>query len=125
MYLKKRYLSYQKQDYLINGFKLKKLSSYFILKLNKEKSGLNYVILDHFGSEKIKSKHLSFLVGDIDKLILLSNKKINKPKFKLINHLYFKIGFIKKLTMKQKKKILLNKEIFLGDLDIFLNISKT
>jgi hypothetical protein len=125
MYLKKRYLSYQKQDYLINGFKLKKLSSYFILKLNKEKSGLNYVILDHFGSEKIKSKHLSFLVGDIDKLILLSNKKINKPKFKLINHLYFKIGFIKKLTMKQKKKILLNKEIFLGDSDIFLNISKT
>ena len=85
---------------------------------------MNYVILDHFGSEKIKSKHLSCLIGDKNKLIFLSSKKIDKPKYKLLNYLYFKIGFIKRFTLKQKKTILFNKEIFLGDTDIFFTIGK-
>lgn len=121
---KQRYLSYRKNDYFINSFKFKKLSSFFIMKLNKDFSGLNYVILDHFGSKKIKSKHLSSLISDQNKLIFLSNKKINKPKFKLINHIYFKIGFIKRFTQKQKKMIFFNKEIFLGDTDIFFTTGK-
>ena len=122
---KQRYLLYQKNDYFINSFKFKKLSSFFIMKLNKDNLGSNYVILDHFGSKKIKSKHLSSLICDQNKLIFLSNKKINKPKIKLLNNLCFKVGFIKRFTLKQKKKFLLNKEIFLGDTDIFLTLEKT
>lgn len=124
-YLNQRYLSYQKNDYFINRFQFKELSSFFILKFNKDKSGINYVILDHFGSRKIKSEHLSSLICDQNKLIFLSDKKINKPKFKLLNYIYFKVGFIKQFTQKQKKKILLNKEIFLGDTDIFFTLGKT
>ena len=124
IYFKNRYLSYKKHEYLINKFEFKELSSFFILKRNKDNLGLNYVILDHFGSEKIKSKHLSCLISDKNKLIFLSGKKIDKPKYKLLNYLYFKIGFIKRFTLKQKKTILLNKEIFLGDTDIFFTIGK-
>ena len=122
IYFKKRYLSYQKHEYLINKFEFKKLSSFFILKYNNDNSGSNYVILDHFGSERIKSKHLSYLIRDKKKLIFLSSKKIDKPKYKLLNHLYLKIGFIKRFNLKQKKTILLNKKIFLGDTDIFFTI---
>ena len=124
IYFKNRYLSYQKHEYLLNKFEFKKFSSFFILKRNKDNSGLNYVILDHFGSEKIKSKHLSCLISDQKKLIYLSKKKVNKPKFKLLDYLYFKIGFIKKFNLKQKDKNLFNKEIFLGDTDIFITIGK-
>ena len=124
IYFKNRYLLYKKHEYLLNKFEFKKFSSFFILKRNKDNLGSNYVILDHFGSEKIKSKHLSCLIGDKNKLIFLSSKKIDKPKYKLLNYLYFKIGFIKRFTLKQKKTILLNKEIFLGDTDIFFTIGK-
>ena len=124
IYFKNRYLLYKKHEYLINKFEFKKLSSFFILKRNKDNLGSNYVILDHFGSDKIKSKHLSCLISDKNKLIFLSSKKIDKPKYKLLNYLYFKIGFIKRFTLKQKKTILLNKEIFLGDTDIFFTIGK-
>ena len=124
IYFKNRYLSYQKHEYLINKFKFKKLSSFFILKRNKDNSGLNHVILDHFGSEKIKTKHLSFLTNDQNKLIFLSKNKINKPRFKLLNYVHLKIGFIKRFSMKQKKMFLFKKEIFLGDTDIFITIGK-
>ena len=123
-YFKEKYLSYQKKDYFINKFKLKRLSSFFILKYNIDNSGSNFVILEHFGSEKIKSQHLSYLIKEQNKLIFLSNKKVDKPKFKFLNHLYLKIGFIKKNNLKQKKNIIHNKEIFLGDTDIFLTIDK-
>ena len=93
--------------------------SFFILKYNRDNTGLNYVILDHFGSEKIKSKHLSNLIEEQKGLIFLSKKKINKANIKLIDHLYFKIGFIKKFNLKQKNS-LLKKEIYLGDTDIFI-----
>jgi hypothetical protein len=117
-------LSYQKHEYLINKFNFKKLSSFFILKRNKDNSGLNYVILDHFGSEKIKSKHLSFLTNDQDKLIFLSKNKINKSSFKLLNYIHLKIGFIKRFSIKQKKNFFFKKEIFLGDTDIFITIGE-
>jgi hypothetical protein len=119
-YFKDRYLSYQKQEYLINKFEFKKSTSFFILKRNKDKSGLNYVILDHFGCKKINSKHLSYLISDQNKLVFLSKSKINKSNYKLINCINFKIGFIKKYNIKEKKTILFNKEIFLGDTDIFI-----
>jgi hypothetical protein len=121
-YFKNRYLFYQKNEYLINEFKFKKLSSFFILKRNKDKSGLNYVIMDHFGSKKIYFKHLSYLIKDHNKLVFLSKIKMNKSGYKLINYINFKIGFIKKFNVKEKKTILLNKEIFLGDTDIYITI---
>ena len=121
-YFKNRYLFYQKHEYLINKFKLKKLSSFFILKRNKDKSGLNYIILDHFGSKKIRSKHLSYLIKDQNKLVFLSKIKINKSSHEFINYINFKIGFMKKFNIKEKKTILVNKEIFLGDTDIYITI---
>ena len=121
-YFKKRYLSYNQNEYFINKYSFKNLSSFFIIKINKNKSYLNYVILDHFGSSKIKSNHFSYLLGDLKKIVFLSKKKINKSNFKFLNHLYFKIGFINKFNTYQKKKIFSNKEIFLGDTDIFMKI---
>ena len=45
---------------------------------------------------------------------------MNKSGYKLINYINFKIGFIKKFNIKEKKTILFNKEIFLGDTDIYI-----
>ena len=121
-YFKHRYLSYQKHEYLINEFKFKKFISFIILKYNKDKSGLNYVILDHFGSKKIKRKHIFNLTTEFNKLVLLSNKKISNSNYKLINYINFKVGFLKNFTLKEKKTLFLNKEISLGDTDIFMTI---
>ena len=118
-YFKNRYLSYKKNEYLIDKFKYKKFVSFFLLKLNKEGLKKNYVILDHFGSEKIKSKHLSNLINNQKKIIFLSERKIKKSNLKLLNNLYFKIGFFKKYSQKEKK-IFSKKKIFLGDTDIFI-----
>ena len=125
IYFKDRYLSYQKHEYSINKFEFKRFTSFFILKRNKDKSGINYVILDHFGSTKINSKHLSYLISNQNKLVLLSKKKINKSNYKLINYINFKIGFIKKYNIKERKTILFNKEIFLGDTDIFITSDRS
>ena len=119
-YFKKRYLLYKKNEYFINKFEKKQLKSFFILKRNKDKSGLNYVVLDHFGSEKIKSIHLKYLIETQDRLIFLSKNKINKTNIKILDFLYFKIGLIKKFTKKQQQSILLNQDIYLGDTDIFI-----
>ena len=125
IYFKKRYLSYQKQEYFINKFEFKKLSSFFILKYNEDYSGSNYVLLDHFGSEKIRTKHLSHMINEKKKLIFLSKKKINTQKnLKLINYLFFNIAFIKDFNLKQKKKIIYDKEIYLGDTDIFITTKR-
>ena len=122
-YLNYRYLSYQKHDYFINRFVFKKIESFFILKRNRDNSGTNYVILDHFGSEKIKSKHLSNLIQEQNKLLFLSKKKFKKKNIKLINYLNFKIGFIKRFNLKQKNN-LIKKEVYLGDTDIFFTTEK-
>jgi len=121
-YFKNRYLAYRKNDYLINKFKFKNLESFFILKRNNDKSGLNHVVLDHFGSRKLKSRHLTYLKNEQNKIIFLSNKKINKKNLRLLDYLNLKIGFIKKYNLKYKNIILSNKEIFLGDTDIFMTI---
>ena len=123
-YFKKRYLKYQKNEYFINELKIKNDSSFFILKKNKEYSEFNYVILDHFGSQKIKEKHLSCLITEKNKLIFLSKKKIKKKNLNLINHIHFNIGFIRNFKLKNKKKFLGEREIFLGDTDIFITTKK-
>ena len=122
VYFKKRYLTYQKNEYLINKFEFKKFSSFFILKRSRDKLGTNYKILDHFGSRKIRSKHISYLIMNQNKLIFLSKKKIHKHNYELLNHINFKIGFMKKTNFKEKNNYLYNKEIFLGDTDIFLTL---
>lgn len=121
-YFNNRYLSYKKNDYFINKFELRNLSSYFILKCNRDKFGLRYVILDHFGSKKLKSRHFSILLREQKRLVFLSNKKIYKNRLKLLNNLSLKIGFIKKFDLKYKNKFFFGKEIFLGDTDIFMTI---
>ena len=120
-YFKNRYLSYQKHEYFIDKFEMKKNKSFFILKFNKNNQDSNYVIVDHFGSKKIKSKHFSILIKNQEKMIFLSQKKMNKPNIKLLSNLYFKIGFIQGYKQKEKKDFL-KKEIFLGDTDIFIKV---
>ena len=121
-YFKRRYLLYKDKEYLINKFELKNFKSFFILKKNKDKSGFNYVILDHFGSEYIKSKHLSQLINNESKLIFWSKKKINKSNLKLINHINLHVGFVKETDIRKKKEVLHNKEFMLGDTDSFITI---
>ena len=116
------YLIYNKHEYLINRYKSRTFTSFFILKKNKDSTGSNYVILDHFGSSEISSKHLSYLIKEKNKLIFLSKKKIYKSNHKLINYINLKIGFLKKINIKEKSKFLINKEIFLGDTDSFITI---
>ena len=120
IYINNRYLTYRKNDYFINKFKFRNLTSLFILKHHKDKFGLKNVILDHFGSRKLKSRHLANLINEQNKLIFLSNKKIYRNKFRLLNYLNFKIGFMKEYNLKDSRKIFSNKEIFLGDTDIFM-----
>jgi len=121
-YFKKKYLNYQKHEYFINKFEFKNFKSFFILKFYKKNSDLDYIIMDHFGSENIKSKHLNYLIAEQNKLIFLSQKKINKLNLQILNYLNFKILFIKKFDQKQKKNFFLKKEIYLGDTDIFATI---
>jgi len=124
LYFKNRYLSYNRGEYLINKYESKKNISFFIIKINKDNSGLSYVILDHFGSEKIRRKHLLILIREQNNLIFLLKRKITKSNHKLLSDLNFNIGFIKKSRLKKKKKILNKKEIFLGDTDIFITTKK-
>tara|TARA_B100001173_G_C15756170_1_gene448936 strand:- start:7 stop:660 length:654 start_codon:yes stop_codon:yes gene_type:complete len=121
-YFKKRYLSYRNHEYFINKFVHKNLTSFLILKRNKDKSGINYVILDHFGSKKIYSKHLSYLISSLDNLIFLSKKRKNNPHYEFLNSINLKVGFVKKFNIEEKKFFLNNKEVFLGDTDIFITI---
>jgi hypothetical protein len=121
-YFKSRYLSYKKHEYLINKFELKKLKSFFILKRNNDKSGLNYVILDHFGSKHIKSKHFFQLIHDQQKVIFWSSRKIYKLNYKLIGNINPCINFTKK-NYSKKNKELLNKDFMIGDTDSFITIN--
>ena len=120
-YFKNRYISYQKHEYFIDKFEFKKNKSFYILKFNKNNHDPNYVIVDHFGCKKIKSKHLSILIKNQKKMIFLSQKKISKPNVELLNNLYLQIGFIKGYSLREKKSFL-KKEFFLGDTDIFMTI---
>lgn len=121
-YFFNRYLTYKKNDYFLNKYENKKFSSFFIIKKNIDRSGINYVVLDHFGCEELRSKHLSYLVKEKNKLIFLSKRKIQRSNFKLLNNIFFNIGFIRKSNFKIKKKFIFNKNIFLGDTDIFISV---
>ena len=121
IYFKYRYLLYKKNEYFINRFDSKKLKSFFILKRHSDKRGINYILLDHFGSQKIKSEHLSYLIKNQKKLVFLSKIKLNKSKLKIIDFINFKIGYLN----KSNKKEIFNKEIYLGDTDIFINFGKS
>ena len=123
-YFKTRYFLYRKNDYLINKFEFKNFKSFFILKYERDKLDQSFVILDHFGSRKLKSKHMTNLINERKKIIFLSDKKIYKNKFKILNNLNFKIGCIEKYNLKLKNKVFLEKEIFLGDTDIFITIGE-
>jgi hypothetical protein len=120
-YLKQRYLSYKNEEYLINKFELKNLTSFYILKKNKDRHGLNYVILDHFGSKILKKKHIDQLIKEKRKVILWSKIKIDKFNYELIDHINLNIGFFKNIDIK-KKIFILSKEFMLGDTDSFITI---
>ncbi len=118
-YFKKRYIAYQKNEYWINKFQFKKFTSFFIIKYKKNKSDSNYIILDHFGSKEVVSKHLSYLLLNQNELIFLSKNKLNNSNYKLLSLINIKIGFLKNFNVKQKK-LFLNQDIYLGDTDIFI-----
>lgn len=120
-YFKNRYLSYKKHQYVINKFEYKNSISFIVLKKNKDKSGTNFVMLDHFGSTEIYQRHLSFLINNQNKLIFLSKEPLKKNNCLLMSKLNLKIGVIKKLN-KKKQNFLKNKNIFLGDTDTFISI---
>jgi len=120
-YFKKRYISYKKDDYYLNFFKFKNMISVYLIKKNKKKLGYDNVILDHFGSLKIKSKHFNQLKNEKTNLIFLSKRKINKLNYKFINHINIKIGLIKKIN-SLKVNNLIKKEFAMGDTDSFLSI---
>lgn len=120
-YFKNRYLSYKKNEYLINKFQLKDLTSFFILKKNKNKFGFNYVVLDHFGSKNIQTNHFLQLINE-KKIIFWTKKKIYKPNYNLISHINLNIGFIKKNDIQKKIK-LFDKKFMLGDTDSFITIN--
>ena len=88
-----------------------------------DKLGLNYVILEHFGSKNIKTKHLSQLINEKRNVIFWSKQKINNLNYKMINHINLGIGFIKKIDTPKKNLMLLNKEFMLGDTDSFITIN--
>ena len=102
-YFKKRYIDYKNKEYLINKFELKNLKSFFIIKFEKNISGNNYTILDHFGSSILVTKHLDHLIKNKNNLIFLSKKKPVSNNQKIINYLNFNIGYIKKLMTKKEK----------------------
>lgn len=122
-YFHKRYLLYKKNEYILNKFNYKNFNSFFILKYLKHNKENKYILLDHFGSNKIKKKHFSCLIKEKKKFIFLSKKKINNSYFKIINSLNFKLGANNKIDLKKKKILLENKDIFLGDTDNFINLN--
>ncbi len=121
-YFKQRYLSYRRNDYLINKFELNSNISFFILKKNNEKHVINYVVIDHFGSKLIKSQHLKKIINEERNIIFLSKSKINKKNHYFIDHLNLHIGFLNKTDFQKKKIIFKNKKFMLGDTDSFITI---
>ena len=93
-----------------------------MIKRNRDKSGLNYVILDHFGSQKIQALHFSRLLREKRNLIFWTKRKINKLNYKLINHINLNIGFVKSFNFSEKNKNLIDKDFMIGDTDSFLSI---
>ena len=121
-YFNKRYLIYKKNEYFINFFEYKNLRSFFIIKRNKRKYGVNHVVLEHFGSIKIKQIHLRNLIKENKELVFWSNNKMKKSNLTLINHINLNIGLIKKINNNKKNSIIDNKIFMPGDTDTFITL---
>ena len=115
-YFKHRYIGYKKRNYFINEFNYKTSKSFLILKKIKKTSDLKFVILDHFGSKELISKHFLYLINCCSQLIFLTKKKVKNKNYKFLNTITFKVGMNKKLNLK------INKDIHLGDTDIFITL---
>ena len=89
-----------------------------MFKYQKDKFGLNYVVLDHFGSKHLQSKHLSYLIKE-KKIIFWTKRKINKKNYSLISHINLNIG-ITKSDKRKKNTMLFKKKFMLGDTDSFI-----
>ena len=121
-YFKQRYCQFNESDYLINKFELKNQKSFFILKIIKNFSNSNFIVLEHFGSKKLKKRHFFQLINESKKITFCSKYKTNYTKYKLLNHLNINIGFLKNIDIKKKKKELSKNEFMLGDTDSFISL---
>tara|TARA_X000000950_G_C13716518_1_gene578383 strand:- start:279 stop:920 length:642 start_codon:yes stop_codon:yes gene_type:complete len=115
-YFKHRYFDYKKNDYFINEFNYKNSNSFFILKKLKKRTDLKFVIMDHFGSREIINRHFLNLFKNCNKLVFLTKKKVQHENYKFLNSINFYVGINKKLNFK------INKDIYLGDTDIFITL---
>ena len=120
-YFHKRYFLYKKNEYLINLFELGNQKSFFILKKNRYKFDKNYVVLEHFGSIKIKQIHLRNLIKEKRELLFWSKIKMNKSNLNLITEINLNIGLIKKIN-DNKNSIIKNKIFMPGDTDTFITL---
>jgi len=120
-YFKNRYLDYKKNDYYINEFKKDGISSFFIIKKKNRKRSYN-VILDHFGSNNIKSKHLKYLTDHQGNMVFWSRYKLKKNNYELLNKINLHIGFISKIKINKNYNFFSNKEFMIGDTDSFIDL---
>ena len=121
-YVKKRYFQYNRNDYLLNKFEYKNNTSIFILKKDRVSSNLNFTILDHFGSNKIKNMHFANLTNENEMITFCNKYKLKHKNYKLIDHINLKIGFLKNNNTKKIKNKILKKEFMLGDTDSFISL---
>ena len=121
-YVKNRYFQYKRNDYLLNKFEHKNHLSLFILKKNKISSILNYTILDHFGSNKVKNRHFAKLTNENEMITFCNKYKLKRKNYKLIDHINLKIGFLKNNNTKKIKYKILKKEFMLSDTDSFISL---
>lgn len=121
-YFSKRYLEYKRNEYLINCFKLKNLKSFYIIKKNKSKKNINYIILDHFGSTKIKHMHFQNLLKEKKEVLFWCENKITKLNFILVDEINLNIGLTKKIQ-NQKNSLIKDKVFMPGDTDSFITLN--
>ncbi len=121
-YFKNRYLRYKQYEYSINKFIFKNCQSFFVLKKNKYKNRKNYIILDHFGDNSIKSKHLNQIIKDYKSIIFWSISKQNKPNLKILSSINLNIGITKNIEKKVISSYLFKNEFMPGDTDSFISL---
>jgi len=122
-YFKERYNVYKSREYVINKFEKENFLSFFVLKKNIEKSKINFILLDHFGSRFLIREHMSKLISENKSIVFWSEKKINKSNFKLINHINLHIGLLKIRKTSVQWSKLMKKTFMPGDTDSFISIN--
>ena len=121
-YFYKRYFLYKRNEYFINFFEFENKKSFFIVKKNRYKYGKNYIVLEHFGSIKIKQIHLRNLMKEKRELLFWSNIKMNKSNLNLIAKINLNVGLMKNISYRNKKSIINNKIFMPGDTDTFISL---